>query len=307
MSQRQVQRSIVRRLRRLQALTLVAVVATAGLLVYGRFYAPAVVTPAPVDDEALQRAVVDALREPLTAQAQATETLRARTAALEEAATRLKQALDSARVETSALAQTVETLRRAANQGLRPIRHQRWTLLHFRNTRRNLEVAVSTLDPERMPAFDADADTDVDYTPVSAQPTGSVAVDMDLETHDFQSGVLFVTVALQTDNSFRDDRDQPNRMWIRATSPSGQGVDHPVFAHFFRVDERNPADPLLKTSSCQIAVAVAPGSRLEFLFDAVAFGAHLHTAGTGKRLRGKLDVLIGLGPLIADRNEAAGR
>lgn len=73
-----------------------------------------------------------------------------------------------------------------------------------------------------------------------------------------------------------------------------------MFAHFFKGDDRAINDPVLKTASTTAALAVGPTTQLALVIDAEAFRTRLRTSGAGADRRGRLDVLVRLGPALVE-------
>ena len=127
----------------------------------------------------------------------------------------------------------------------------------------------------------------------------SLPIEIELGKRSFREGFLFVSVALQTDNDVREERGNPNRIWLRTSVSASSHKDYPLFAHFFRVDDRNPRDSLLKTATNLLVIPVQPNTSMSLVLNTEVLTARLNTTGTGKERRGRFDILVGLGPLIA--------
>ncbi|MHC4390706.1 MAG: hypothetical protein ACYS22_05215 [Planctomycetota bacterium] len=218
------------------------------------------------------------------------------------------QRADAAHQRADAHEASLEALREASRRGLRVVPFQRWVLLSFRGDGRQVEVTHLDFPAGKAPAFPEELRADVEYRPVAARTAATLPIAADFSELAFGAGVVMVSVALRTDNDVREERGKPNQLWLRAVDPGlTPRADHPLFGHFFRVDDRNPTDPLIKTATGFCAVPVTPKTQLELVLDTQALAARLKTRGTGLERRGRLDVLIGVGPLLADAPQGGDR
>ncbi len=263
----------VTRLGRLQLVTLLVVLATAGLVGYstwGRVAAP----PPGGDQSGLQE-------------------LRERIELLESDLADIRTGDPALGTRLEALESAVSSLEPGSLTRIRPGR--RWVLFRFRKrNRRPLEVAES-----EQPGFPEDG-AELEFVPVSPSPESAWRLDAGLSDLEFTRGVLLVSVAVRTDNNLTFAKP----LLLRCTEDGQEPDDHPLFPHLFHVDDSVRAFTAHKVASDLVTLSVTPRSVPALVVDTTVLAKFLKTRGVdGGSVTGHLDVLIGIGPLITSTAE----
>lgn len=269
------------RLRRLQAATLVALVATLGILAGDRI-ARRLRPPGPAPDiDAKVAAALDAQLETRLAGA-----LDAKLAgALDE---RIAAAVEKALAERPAVAAPAPAPARPA---ARAVAFAEAWLCRIRNDRHGLAYVLAA-------AGGGFAASDGDLPAGSRKSielrTGvriPILRGAPLPLARGAHGLLLVEALVRTDNGIREDGARPQRLLLACAEPTLGEQSAELAGSYFHVEGALPTDALLKTAASPCAFVVTESSRLEIIVDGAVLAQDLRTGG-------RLDILLRLGPLV---------